>query len=83
MLKNIHQSDFISLYVCIFARGNCSTVGMNTDVRFTVRGLRKTGPECRKTGSADMLQTSLHCPVFYNDERIVFFLLDKISVIGN
>lgn len=48
MLKNIHQSDFISLYVRIFARGNCSTAEMNTDVRFTVRGLRKTGPECRK-----------------------------------
>ena len=48
MLKNIHQSDFISLYVCIFARGNCSTVGMNTDVRFTVRGLRKQGPNVRK-----------------------------------
>lgn len=46
--KNIHQSDFISLYVRIFARGNCSTVGMNTIVRFTVRGLRKTRPECWK-----------------------------------
>lgn len=44
MLKNIHQSDFISLYVCIFASGNCSTAEMNTDVRFTVRGLRKQGP---------------------------------------
>lgn len=73
MLKNIHQSDFISLYVCIFARGNCSTVGMNTDVRFTVRGLRKTGPECRKTGSADMLQTSLRCPVFTMMNELRFF----------
>lgn len=48
MLKNIHQSDFISLSIPIFASGNCSTVGMNTIVRFTVRGLRKTGTECQK-----------------------------------
>lgn len=48
MLKNIHQSDFISLSIPIFASGNCSTAEMNAHVRFTVRGLRKTGPECRK-----------------------------------
>lgn len=44
MLKNIHQSDFISLSIPIFASGNCPTAEMNTDVRFTVRGLRKKGP---------------------------------------